>query len=568
MSDKAPTIKVVLYKSKTLSNGAHPIMLSVSYHGSRKYKSLGISCPEKYWDEGKEKVMKSHPQSKALNRIITAELTKANSNYLDLVNSNKQYTAKRIINLSKKSAPSSISFVQLLKDRAEHFKELESYNTATGYVTVASTVRNYLEGKDIELVSVDEEWITKYEIYLTKRYKDTSIKKYFDCLKAAFNYAVKSKMIDKSPLENYEHVKKLDLSTKKRALSIPEMTMLTRYYVDSYGVLGEKTKPVEEKTKVHYWNKKFRRRGTTKLTPVDAEQLSLAMFLCSYHFQGLALVDLAKLKWKDLEEIEIEDTEQYVKDIGRYGIDYAEKHKEIKECYEINLSRSKTGKPVKIVVERQDVDLYLNPFYPDNNFDDEEVLEQYIFPIYADIIDDTEGKKFGRMNYATYLVNVNLKRIGKQLGIPNITFYAARHSYASHLYQADVPTSLIAQNMGRRPDEIETYLKAFEQSKILEANQHTYITGQKGFKEGREERDNTPEAIEKRKPLEEWARERKEAEERFYQKHGGKEAFEAMMKEKWEELERELQEMFGDDNQAKVDYLMKKSKNNSPSNQE
>ena len=88
MSDKAPTIKVVLYKSKTLSNGEHPIMLSVSYHGSRKYKSLGISCSDKYWnEEGKEKVIKSHPQAKALNKIITAELTKANSNYLDLENS-------------------------------------------------------------------------------------------------------------------------------------------------------------------------------------------------------------------------------------------------------------------------------------------------------------------------------------------------------------------------------------------------------------------------------------------------------------------------------------------------
>ena len=37
------TISVVCYKSKTLSNGEHPLMLRISKDGKKKYQSLGIS---------------------------------------------------------------------------------------------------------------------------------------------------------------------------------------------------------------------------------------------------------------------------------------------------------------------------------------------------------------------------------------------------------------------------------------------------------------------------------------------------------------------------------------------
>ena len=55
----------------------------------------------------------------------------------------------------------------------------------------------------------------------------------------------------------------------------------------------------------------------------------------------------------------------------------------------------------------------------------------------------------------------------------NIT-YTARHTYASRLYHADVPLPLIAQNMGRNPAEIETYLKEFDTDKIISANKRIW----------------------------------------------------------------------------------------------
>ena len=152
------------------------------------------------------------------------------------------------------------------------------------------------------------------------------------------------------------------------------------------------------------------------------------------------------------------------------------------EYYEIYTRRAKTNHETRIVCEAQNLWPYLNPF--DSIImgnEDEEELEDYVFPIF-DKDNESESAKFGRMTYATYLVNVNLKRVAKKLGFAEtITFYSARHSYASNLYHANVPVGLIAQNMGRNPADIQTYLKEFDSENIIAANEKALITGQDDF---------------------------------------------------------------------------------------
>lgn len=47
---------------------------------------------------------------------------------------------------------------------------------------------------------------------------------------------------------------------------------------------------------------------------------------------------------------------------------------------------------------------------------------------------------------------------------------------------------LIAQNMGRNPAEIETYLKDFDRDSVIDANQHLYVTSTESYKEGKKAR--------------------------------------------------------------------------------
>ena len=70
MASEYTTIKVILYKSKTLSNGEHPLMLRVTKNRIRKYISLGISCLVKDWNEKDNLPKKTHPNKNVIDSII------------------------------------------------------------------------------------------------------------------------------------------------------------------------------------------------------------------------------------------------------------------------------------------------------------------------------------------------------------------------------------------------------------------------------------------------------------------------------------------------------------------
>ena len=483
MKRNLPTISAILYLSKTLANGEHPIMLRVSYNGQRKYKSLGVSCSEKLWNEKKQEVRLGHPMALNINSIIRSEIDKANK-YVLSIEGKEEYSASSIIKAVTKTAPTTHTLFSLFEERIDFFTNTtHKHNTATGYRTLLNIIKRYTENEDIELFEVTRGWVKDFKAYLKTKYTDNSIRKFFDNLKALMNYAVEHEYVKESPLANHNWNADLNCQTRKRALSIGEITTLMQYYYNTYGMLGLNKRPNLEKTKVHYWNQKFKPRGTTKLTPIDAEQFSLALFLCSYLFQGLALIDLAKLKRKDLKIVEVINEKKWMEDAAEHGIEYANSNKEVTEYYEIYTQREKTNHPTRIMCEVQTLIPYLNPFgsYIDG-CEDEDELEEYVFPIY-DKDNDDEYVKFGRMNYATYLVNVNLKRVAEKVGIGGgITFYSARHSYASNLYHSNVPVGLIAQNMGRNPADIETYLKEFDKTKIIAANEKAFVTGQDEFK--------------------------------------------------------------------------------------
>ena len=500
MKRTLPTITPIHYTSKTLANGEHPIMLRVCYNGKRVYKSIGISCKTSEWSKDKHRVKGS--RANTLNPIVTRELNKANEYVLSL-EGQEDYSASSIVKHLSKPTPTQVTIFSLFEERISFFRnEKHSYNNAVGYRTLLNRIKKYSNGIDLELFEITTEWVSQFEEYLRCHYVDNSIRKFFDCFRAILNYAKQKGYIKENPFSNFVFSKKLNTQTKKRALSLDEITNLMRYYYLRYGLVGIEDNNVygEHDLKQCWVNQKFKPKGTNKLTPIKSEQFSLALFLTSYFFQGLALVDLANLKIKDLQLIDVVDTDLYQKDVAEHGIDYAEKHKRKVIHFDISIYRTKTHHHTRIVVECRNLIPYLNPFgtYFEDYSDLEDVdKEQYLSPIF-DHNNDTAEVKYTRMTYMNYMVNVNLKRIAERLQMPPFTFYAARHSYASQLYHANVPIGLIAQNMGRNPNDIQTYLKDFDINSIVEANNKSLVVGLPLFKEiAKKEEDKRNEEIRK-----------------------------------------------------------------------
>ena len=68
------TVKVILFKSKKLAKGEHPVMLRVNKDRIRKYFALGYSCKPEQWindDEIGGKFSSDYKNSKQKNKAIT-----------------------------------------------------------------------------------------------------------------------------------------------------------------------------------------------------------------------------------------------------------------------------------------------------------------------------------------------------------------------------------------------------------------------------------------------------------------------------------------------------------------
>ena len=70
---KQTSINVVCYKSKTLANGEHPLMLRICKDRKTKYVALGISCHADLWNFKKNEPKRSHPNKDLIEFIIGAE---------------------------------------------------------------------------------------------------------------------------------------------------------------------------------------------------------------------------------------------------------------------------------------------------------------------------------------------------------------------------------------------------------------------------------------------------------------------------------------------------------------
>lgn len=64
------TVNVLCYKSKTLSNGEHPLMICLCKDNKRKYISIGASVNPRFWDFDKNKPKRNCPNKEQLSKHI------------------------------------------------------------------------------------------------------------------------------------------------------------------------------------------------------------------------------------------------------------------------------------------------------------------------------------------------------------------------------------------------------------------------------------------------------------------------------------------------------------------
>jgi integrase/recombinase XerD len=97
-----------------------------------------------------------------------------------------------------------------------------------------------------------------------------------------------------------------------------------------------------------------------------------------------------------------------------------------------------------------------------NNLSQEDAQpDDFVFPILSQDIDAKEYFQIIKEKRNT--LNRTLRRLGKKIGAPSITFYSARHTYATRSKRKGVPTSAIQDALGHSTEHTtQAYLESFE----------------------------------------------------------------------------------------------------------
>ncbi|WP_345952399.1 site-specific integrase [Mucilaginibacter sp. PAMB04168] len=264
------TIAAILYKSKTLANGKHPIMLRVTKNGKRNYKALNLSCFLKDWDTAKNCPRRSCPDKDKINTIIAKAINEYNQKLWEYKVEGKDFTPDILI--AEATQPKKKTTVFKYFDiTIENLKKRKEIGNAKVYQDTYNQLKKFSNDKDRTFAQLDYNSLSNFETYLkAKGLTDNALSVRFRTIRALFNSAIINGYTKKEyyPFEKFKIASRYSTKTQKRAITKND---------------------IQEIKKQEY------ERGSVVY---EAQQY----FLFSYFVAGMNFMDIARLKWSNILE--------------------------------------------------------------------------------------------------------------------------------------------------------------------------------------------------------------------------------------------------------------------------
>lgn len=263
------TVKVLCYKSKTLSNGEHPLMLCVCKDNKRKYQSLGISVSAEHWDFKNNRPNDRCPNRERIIILINEKVNEIQRIALDKQIAGRDYTASTLIESSKPTDKSKKTVGDYYLTYIDNLKKENRLRYAGMYEVSYNSFKKFNKHLDIPFSDIDVAWLKRYEAWgKSQNLSVSTISTRIRHLRAVFNLALLEHAIksDCYPFHIYK-VSKLNRATAKRALSKTDIQNIMEYHGKS-----------------------------------PMERLAIDLFTFSYLCAGINFIDMAKLKQSNIQE--------------------------------------------------------------------------------------------------------------------------------------------------------------------------------------------------------------------------------------------------------------------------
>lgn len=268
-SNNAMSTQVILYTSKILKNGEHPIMIRVIKDRKPKYFSIGESCHPSLWDAKNSCPKRGHPQKKELELKIDIKKNEVKKLLLDMENEKKDFSLDEF-GQKYKASTKRTTFLSYLNEIIDGLIKEGRIGYATSHKDLRRVILTFRDGRDFQFTDIDQTFLRKFEQDCRiKHFNDNTIGVYFRTLRAIYNKAIKDGYAKKAsyPFDDFK-VARLKNDTKKRAISKGDVKKI------------EGLQLVEHSRLFHSQN----------------------FFLFSFYCLGINFVDVARLQWSNFKE--------------------------------------------------------------------------------------------------------------------------------------------------------------------------------------------------------------------------------------------------------------------------
>lgn len=407
----------VTQTTKKLANNENLIAVRVFNDGKYKHYSTGVSCTVANWNNKSNTVSSRDRNYKEKNLAIQSKLE-------EVVNLYSNNTTEEVKEVTKNK---EISFFDIIEKKAN---ECNTYSYKKNFIQL----KNHLQSKFPNIpCNVSQDFFNAFLQSLEDK-PEAQKTKLIKMFRLVYNFGIQNNYITKFTNFKYNTKEYNKAIHKDRYLNFSELSCIINAY------------------------KKLISSGDIKNINNDNKIYSLCVYVLHICFQGIAPVDMAQIKLKDIEENIINSNEyDYEKALNneKYKEEYNRNNKQC-QVIELSFKRQKTNIQVDVCTSYSILQPILDIITNGKSKDD------YLINCLSNNKQYTEKQKQSRItNYYVKLakcLNEYMSEYCNTYDIPilqQITYYSARHTVINALAQLNVPYNVIRRYIGHKDTTLD-----------------------------------------------------------------------------------------------------------------
>lgn len=265
LSTMKPTYSFYIRKNRKNKQNKVPVYFRVTYNRKMKSVNTGIKIEEKYWNEKRQEVRKSHPTAKMYNQELRRIRVKAEKIGFDL-ESKKQISSKNIVDRLRGKKPTD--FMKYTAGYISRLKQAGNIRLSKQTAVILNKIKNYEQSDSLEFQEMNHEFLDNLQQHLRQEIENhpNTIRKDFERLKMLFKEADEKGLLMENPFDKYKLPPRQ--KTKKEALTYEQVKAIDKL-------------DLEQGTKLFH---------------------AKNYFMFSFYNAGIRFGDLCKLKWSNIQD--------------------------------------------------------------------------------------------------------------------------------------------------------------------------------------------------------------------------------------------------------------------------